>query len=92
MEVSFVGMIDVPFTDGFDFSAGVPVARRINGLGELFKRRNDSAQKFELVILLKPIIIDANGKVWNRVMRKDANRMRAMNGDFSYRSNVGLNN
>mgnify|MGYP002622240168 CR=1 FL=1 len=59
----------------FDEDFGTPVLSRIPGIGNLFKSRRSVEQKTELVILLKPIVVDSDG-VWTRMASESLERVR----------------
>lgn len=48
--------------------AGVPMLKDIPGLGKLFTQERDVTEKVELVILLKPKIVE--GKTWERELQQ----------------------
>ncbi|MFC3152345.1 pilus (MSHA type) biogenesis protein MshL [Litoribrevibacter euphylliae] len=48
--------------------AGVPMLKDIPGLGKLFTQERDVTEKVELVILLKPKIVE--GKVWEKELQQ----------------------
>ncbi len=49
---------------------GIPVLKDIPGLGKIFRHTQERANKSELVILLRPIIVD--NKTWTKEMDKEA--------------------
>ncbi|MEW5972920.1 MAG: pilus (MSHA type) biogenesis protein MshL, partial [Pseudomonadota bacterium] len=57
-------------------NAALPGLGDIPGLGELFKHRKDSNRKTELVILLRPVVVNGDGD-WQQEI--DATRMRIQN-------------
>ncbi|MBT8090255.1 MAG: pilus (MSHA type) biogenesis protein MshL [Gammaproteobacteria bacterium] len=52
-----------------------PGLSRIPGIGKLFRSSREIEQKTELVILLKPVVVD-NDRVWSTVANESLNRMR----------------
>lgn len=59
---------------------GVAWFNRIPGLGSLFRRGTGSFQKSELVILLKPTVIQ-NQADWNRAHKEISDRAKALEGE-----------
>ena len=59
-----------------DNTAGVPLLSRVPGLGRAFRHEQDSTRKRELVILLRPTIVDAD--TWKRNLDDTRERMRSM--------------
>lgn len=57
-------------------NASLPGLGDIPGLGELFKHRKDSTRKTELVILLRPVVVNGDGD-WQQEI--DATRVRIQN-------------
>jgi MSHA biogenesis protein MshL len=55
---------------------GVPILRHIPGVGRLFKSERQIESKTELVILLKPVVVD-NDSVWARMTDESLQRIRA---------------
>lgn len=58
-----------------DEDFGTPVLSKIPGLGRLFKSTRAVEQKTELVILLKPIVVDSDD-VWTNLADESLERMR----------------
>jgi MSHA biogenesis protein MshL len=56
---------------------GMPVLRHIPGIGRLFKSEREIETKTELVILLKPIVVD-NNSVWTTIADDSLRRVRDM--------------
>ncbi len=54
----------------------VPLLGRVPGIGRLFRSQRDVEQKTELVIMLKPIVVD-NGKVWSDMAEASLGRINA---------------
>ncbi len=59
-----------------DNNARVPGLGRLPGLGYLFKQKGQSGVKSELVILLKPIVV--NGAEQNDALRRSVDRIREL--------------
>lgn len=62
-----------------DESFGTPGLSRIPGIGNLFKSRRAVERKTELVILLKPIVIDSD-ESWTRMADETLQRIRPGSG------------
>jgi MSHA biogenesis protein MshL len=62
-----------------DESFGTPGLSRIPGIGNLFKSRRAVEHKTELVILLKPIVIDSD-ESWTRMADETLQRIRPGSG------------
>jgi MSHA biogenesis protein MshL len=60
-------------------SAGTPWLGRLPLLGYLFSHRLDETFKKELVILVRPVVVD--GPVWARQLREAADRVREISGE-----------
>ena len=60
-------------------SFGTPGLSKIPGIGNLFKSRRSVEQKTELVILLKPIVIDGDD-AWNRMADESLQRIKQSSG------------
>ncbi len=56
---------------------GTPVLSKIPGVGNLFKSRQQVEQKTELVILLKPIVVDSDS-VWTKMAGESMNRIQSV--------------
>lgn len=65
-------------TKTVDTDGAVPGLGAIPLLGALFSNTQKSRVKSELVILLKPTIIDKNGSQWQQQLQKGADAMREM--------------
>lgn len=61
-----------------DEDASVPLLGDIPFLGALFRHTKKSTRKSELVILLKPIVVDANGAVWQNQLHRSSSSIRNM--------------
>lgn len=57
-----------------DNQAGLPVLGDLPGIGHLFRHTQQSRRKSELVILLKPVVVD-NGLAWQDDMRGATDRI-----------------
>ncbi|MEX1033875.1 MAG: pilus (MSHA type) biogenesis protein MshL [Cellvibrionaceae bacterium] len=60
-----------------------PFLGSIPGLNLLFKTRNDSAQKTELVILMRPIVVSDDA--WDNDIRETERRIRELGSDYRAR-------
>ncbi len=58
-----------------DEIAGVPGASDVPFFGEIFKQKRKVNRRSELVILLRPIVVDQN-RVWSRAIGESADRVR----------------
>ncbi len=58
-----------------DEVAGVPGASDVPFVGELFKQKRKVNRRSELVILLRPIVVDQH-RVWSRAIGESADRVR----------------
>ena len=56
---------------------GIPVLRHIPGIGKLFQSTREIETKTELVILLRPIVVD-NDNVWAQVTDASLQRINRM--------------
>ena len=65
-------------TKTVDNEGSIPGLGDIPLLGSLFSNTTQSRVKSELVILLKPIVIDKSGSQWQQQLRKGADAMRDM--------------
>ncbi len=63
-----------------DELGAVPGAADIPFVGEAFKQKRKLNRRSELVILLRPIVVD-NNKVWSNYIQKSAERVRQINID-----------
>lgn len=61
-----------------DEVASVPILGDIPLLGALFRHTKKSTRKSELVILLKPTVIDANGAAWQKELKRSSGSVRDM--------------
>lgn len=60
-------------------SFATPVLGKIPGVGALFRSQRDVESKTELVILLKPVVVDSDA-VWSNAARESLARMNATGG------------
>jgi len=60
------------------FETSVPLLGDIPLIGALFRHTRDQTTKSELVILLKPIVVDADGKVWNDLIKQSRDRIESI--------------
>lgn len=63
-----------------DESGGVPGVRDIPFLGEAFKQKRKLNRRSELVILLRPIVVE-NNKVWSNYIQQSADRVKRLNAN-----------
>ncbi|ROR34206.1 pilus (MSHA type) biogenesis protein MshL [Inmirania thermothiophila] len=63
-----------------DDRAATPVLGRLPGVGALFRHRRSEARKSELVILLRPVVVDPEGRVWREAIGESARRVEGMDG------------
>lgn len=61
-----------------DENGGVPGVRDIPFVGEAFKQKRKLNRRSELVILLRPIVVDQN-KVWSNYIQQSADRVKRLN-------------
>jgi MSHA biogenesis protein MshL len=64
-----------------DDRSGIPWLGRVPGLGAIFRQTRDRLSKTELVILLRPEVVDASG--WTSVTDRAAARLRPFEGSDS---------
>ncbi len=62
-----------------DQDAGVPWLSQVPLVGNLFKHKRNLSNKTELVILLRPIVVDSN--TWGNVLHDAADRVGNMDLD-----------
>jgi MSHA biogenesis protein MshL len=62
--------------------AATPFLSAIPILGELFKHTSEQTVKSELVILLKPIVID-NDDTWSEVIGESSNRVKQIYHEYN---------
>ncbi len=63
-----------------DERAGTPVLGELPGIGGIFRHERQRVRKSELVILLRPVVVDG-GETWSRSLRALAERVRRLDGD-----------
>ena len=51
-------------------------------IGSLFKHVREQKTKSELIILLKPIVVDADGKVWNNIIQQSRDRIDGIYNEY----------
>ena len=73
-----------------EYSGGTPGLEKIRHFGGLFKNTNKQATKFELVILLRPIVVEA--ETWTKQLQQKAKENISMENNFSYDSKLDLRN
>jgi MSHA biogenesis protein MshL len=61
-----------------DELGAVPGASRLPFVGEAFKQKRRANRRSELVILLRPIVVDKN-RVWSNYIQQSADRVKALN-------------
>ena len=61
-----------------DENGGVPGVRDIPFVGQAFKQKRKLNRRSELVILLRPIVVDQN-KVWSNYIQQSADRVKRLN-------------
>lgn len=62
-----------------DAQAGIPLLSDIPLLGGLFRHTKKSTRKSELVILLKPTVVDADGHVWQQQLQHSSKAINGLN-------------
>jgi len=62
-----------------EVETSVPFFGDIPLLGQLFRHTEKTVSKTELVILLKPTVVDADGRVWRESMKRVHQRINALN-------------
>jgi MSHA biogenesis protein MshL len=60
-----------------DEDSGVPGVSDVPVFGELFKQKSVTNQRTELVILLRPTVVDSN-RIWSKEIRQTADKMQDM--------------
>ena len=63
-------------TQTSDTDSGLPFLKDVEGLGHLFKQKNMRNRKTELVILIRPILVEDD--TWNTYLKGARDRMRTM--------------
>lgn len=74
-EVIVIGGLMQNISDNQD--AGVPGASDVPFFGNLFKQKSNRNRRSELVILLRPIVVDSN-RVWSNDIQQSADRVKAL--------------
>lgn len=64
-----------------EISASTPVVSDIPLLGNLFRQTRQEQRKSELVILLRPLIVDSEGQVWGAEIERTRERLRGWQDD-----------
>ncbi|MBN1684159.1 MAG: pilus (MSHA type) biogenesis protein MshL [Gammaproteobacteria bacterium] len=69
-----------------DYEASVPGADKLPGIRDLFKSTNRSSRKFELVILLRPIVVEPekSAQIWTQRINEAQRVANGTRGDFRY--------
>lgn len=78
--------------NSYSFDSSTPGTEKFKYLRGLFKSSDKNANKSELVILLKPQIVDHTGKVWSQNLQSAAKSFNDLKGDFSYQLNIDKKN
>ncbi len=65
-------------TQTTDVEGGVPGLRKIPLLGRLFKQTKKTSRRSELVILLKPVVIESDGEAWRTELGKVSSRIERL--------------
>ncbi|RLA12573.1 MAG: pilus (MSHA type) biogenesis protein MshL [Gammaproteobacteria bacterium] len=63
-----------------DEDAGLPGVSDVPGLGVLFKQQSQKNRRTELVILLRPLVVDTN-KTWSKYIKDSAGRIEKLKYD-----------
>ena len=63
-----------------DEDAGLPGVSDVPGLGVLFKQQSQKNRRTELVILLRPLVVDTN-KTWSKYIKNSAGRIEKLKYD-----------
>lgn len=71
-----------------NYQGNTPFLERLPLISGLFKRKNDSASKAELVILLQPTL--ANDKSWNDQLQETAKRFTGLNQKFRFNTTINV--
>ena len=62
-----------------DEQSGIPGLSSIPLIGGLFRHTKKATRKSELVILLKPTVIDADGRVWQQQLQRSSRSINDLN-------------
>jgi MSHA biogenesis protein MshL len=73
-QVVVIGGLMQTMTD--DSDSGIPLLKDVMGLGNLFKQRNMKNRKTELIILIRPILVDDN--TWGDYLKDSQQRIGGM--------------
>lgn len=76
-QVVVIGGLMQTITD--DTQNGLPILGDIPLLGGLFSRTQKTSRKSELVILLKPTVIDRDGNAWQQQLRRSSQHINEIN-------------
>ncbi len=68
-------------TRSVERKAGVPILGRLPFLGHLFRHTQNSMRKSELVILLRPVVVQG-GAAWNAELEQSRQRVENLGGRF----------
>jgi MSHA biogenesis protein MshL len=71
-----------------DISSGTPGLEDTSYFSGLFKSSNKSSQKFELVILLRPIVVGPNS--WTEQLQQNVKENSELTGEYKYESKLNL--
>lgn len=69
-------------TDEHDTHSGIPLLQDLPYLGYLFKSTQQTAVKSELVVLIKPIVVE-NGRVWQKQIQQARQDLKEHGLDFN---------
>jgi MSHA biogenesis protein MshL len=69
-------------TDERDTHSGIPLLQDLPYLGYLFKSTQQTAVKSELVVLIKPIVVE-NGRVWQKQIQQARQDLKEHGLDFN---------
>jgi MSHA biogenesis protein MshL len=69
-------------TDEHDTHSGIPLLQDLPYLGYLFKSTQQTAVKSELVVLIKPIVVE-NGRVWQKQIQDARQDLKEHGLDFN---------
>ncbi len=74
-EVIVIGGLMQNISD--DQDAGVPGVSDVPFFGNLFKQKSNRNRRSELVILLRPIVVD-NNRIWSNTIQQSADRVKTL--------------
>ncbi|MBU1926933.1 MAG: pilus (MSHA type) biogenesis protein MshL [Pseudomonadota bacterium] len=69
-------------------TASTPGASHVPIIGDLLSSHSNEAEKFELVILLRPIVVGE--KTWTKQLKKSARVVASLPSDFKYEATIDL--